>query len=240
MGARRHGARLSPGRRPALLAVAVLAGTAAVMLWTLVGPGGTSSRSGPRFAGPLPPCQQAETLTPFRAPEDWRRTLLDPAFTLASSDVPTDLVDVSDAGVPGRGKVRRLVIDDLRAMDRDAKADGVTISIRSAYRSYGQQTATFESLERAYGTDYALASAARPGHSEHQLGTALDIDGGDRWLADQGWRYGFIVSYPGEWSPGRTCYKPEPWHVRYVGRATAAAVHDSGLSLREWLWGQRD
>ena len=113
-------------------------------------------------------------------------------------------------------------------------------SIRSAYRSHAQQVATFESLERAYGTDYALASAARPGHSEHQLGTAIDVDGGDTWLATHAWRYGFVVSYPPEWSPSVTCYKPEPWHLRYMGREAAAAVHDSGLSLREWLWDQQD
>ena len=180
------------------------------------------------------------SLTPHREPDDWRLTLLDPTLTLTPSDVPSDLVDVSDAGVPGRGKVRRLVIDDLRAMDRAARKAGVELTIRSAYRSYAQQVATFESLERAYGTDYALASAARPGHSEHQLGTAIDIDGADTWLAGHAWRYGFVVSYPPEWSPSLTCYKPEPWHLRFIGREAAADVHDSGLSLREWLWDQQD
>ncbi len=225
--------------RRSILAVVAIAMTAAAA-WTLVGPGGVLSRSGAGFDGPLPTCHRADELTPHRTPDDWRLTLLDPAFTLTPSDTPSDLVDVSDAGVLGRGKVRRLVIDDLGAMDRAAREAGLELTIRSAYRNYAQQVATFESLERAYGTDYALASAARPGHSEHQLGTAIDVDGGDKWLAVHGWRYGFVVSYPPAWSPSVTCYKPEPWHLRYMGRDVAAVVHESGLSLREWLWDQQD
>ena len=225
-------------RRSILVVVAIA--TAAALAWTLVGPDGALSRSGPRFDGPMPACHRDDDLTPLRSPGDWRRTLLDPSLTLAPTDAPADLVDVSASGIAGRGKVRRLVIDDLGAMDRAARRDGVTLSISSAYRSYDAQVATFDSLERAYGIDYAEASAARPGHSEHQLGTAIDVDGGDGWLAVHGWRYGFVVSYPAEWSPGLTCYKPEPWHLRYLGRDAAAAVHASGMSLREWLWDQQD
>ena len=228
------GGTLVRRRRPPV-AIALLV-AAAVGAWMLAGPGGALSRSGPRLDGPLPACGPAEILTPHRGGEDWRRTFLDPAFALAETDVPSDLVSLGSAGIAGRGTVRRLVVEDLRAMDRAARADGVTLVVRSAYRSFDAQVATFGSLERAYGSDYALASAARPGHSEHQLGTALDIDGGDLWLADLGWRYGFVVSYQPEWSPRVTCYKAEPWHVRYIGRDAASALHDSGLSLREWLW----
>jgi D-alanyl-D-alanine carboxypeptidase len=128
------------------------------------------------------------------------------------------------------------VIDDLRAMTRAARADGTRLTVRSAFRSYDDQIRTVESLEDAYGHAWTARSAAQPGHSEHQLGTALDLDGGDAWLADHAWRHGFVVSYPPERSPRFTCYKPEPWHVRYVGRDRARAVHESGLSLREWLW----
>lgn len=44
------------------------------------------------------------------------------------------------------------------------------------------------------------------------------------------------MSYTPEHSPGATCYKPEPWHFRYIGRDAARAVRESGLSLRAWLW----
>ena len=116
----------------------------------------------------------------------------------------------------------------------------VELSVISAYRSYDAQVRTFASLERAYGRAFALESAARPGHSEHQLGTAIDIDGGGTWLARTRLEHGFVVSYPAERSPAFTCYKPEPWHIRYVGRARAAAIQASGLSPREWLWAHAD
>lgn len=34
------------------------------------------------------------------------------------------------------------------------------------------------------------------------------------------------------------CHDYEPWHYRYLGRETARVVTESGLTLREWLWGQ--
>jgi D-alanyl-D-alanine carboxypeptidase len=91
--------------------------------------------------------------------------------------------------------------------------------------------------------------SARAGHSEHQLGTALDFKaagGGSPWtqsfarsphalwLVANAWRFGWIQSYP----PGaetQTCYGAEAWHYRYVGRDVAAEVHASGMTLRAWL-----
>ncbi|MGV3759912.1 MAG: hypothetical protein ACO1PW_10295, partial [Actinomycetota bacterium] len=35
---------------------------------------------------------------------------------------------------------------------------------------------------------------------------------------------------------GSTCFDYEPWHLRYVGREMAAAVVDSGLTLRHYLY----
>ena len=237
--------RHRPARRGATLLLSLIVCTTVGGVAALAVPTGLAARvvrvvtGGPAtvaFDGPLPACREDTIPAPRREPADWARTLLDPMFTLEPGDVPGDLVPVSEAGIPGSGSVRLLVIDDLRAMARAARADGVRLRVRSAFRSYDDQIRTVEGLERAYGQDWTAVSAARPGHSEHQLGTTLDLDGGDAWLATNAWRHGFVVSYPPDRSPAYTCYKPEPWHVRYVGRETARAVHDSGLSLREWLW----
>ena len=132
----------------------------------------------------------------------------------------------------GPGRLRAFVIDDLQQAHEAARDAGVRFAVKSAYRSFAQQAATFASLEKAYGRDFAEESAARPGHSEHQLGTTIDVDGGEAWLAANGWRYGFVQSYPVDRSPTWTCYKPEAWHFRYVGQPTARLVHASGMSLR--------
>lgn len=161
-------------------------------------------------------------------------------FTLSPDDMPPDLVPTSEAGLRGGGSIRLVVVDDLRSLALAAADDGVTLRIASAYRGYADQARTFTSLERAHGRAFAESSAARPGHSEHQLGTTVDFEGGESWLAANAWRYGFVMSYPADRSPRFTCYKAEPWHFRGVGRHVAAAVHASGLSLREWIWFHAD
>jgi D-alanyl-D-alanine carboxypeptidase len=187
-------------------------------------------------SGPLPACRIDDVRAPHAALAEWDRTVLDTIYGLDRSYAPADLTPVGEAGIAGDGSVRAFVILDLEALDRAARRAGVDLSVASAYRSYDAQTRTFDSLVRVYGENYAVQSAARPGHSEHQLGTTVDFEGGTAWLADTAWRFGFVMSYPPARSPMYTCYKPEPWHFRYLGRDRAAAIHAAGVSPREWLW----
>jgi D-alanyl-D-alanine carboxypeptidase len=53
-------------------------------------------------------------------------------------------------------------------------------------------------------------------------------------VAAHSWEYGFVLSYP-DGRADRTCYAYEPWHLRYVGRETAQAIHEAGVTPREWL-----
>ena len=46
--------------------------------------------------------------------------------------------------------------------------------------------------------------------------------------------YGFLLRYP-KGSEKITGYIYEPWHVRYLGTSTAKLLHDSGLTLEEFL-----
>jgi zinc D-Ala-D-Ala carboxypeptidase len=199
---------------------------------------------------PLPACTYNDVPAARTGYDNWPRTLVDTTFALPRSYVPPDLVSVSRAGIAGGGQVRAIVIDDLRAMARAARRAGAPLAVRSAYRSYRRQEAVFGGWVATSGRDQAIRFSARPGHSEHQLGTAVDLQalGGvapwqvdfgatrqGRWVARNAWRYGFVVSYPPD-SEALVCYGAEAWHVRYVGRAVARDVHDSGLTLREWLW----
>lgn len=192
--------------------------------------------AGSPFDGPLAACREDDRLTPHLAPDDWARVLLDPTYGLARDDVPDDLVPIAVASIAGRGELRAFVLQDLAALAADAGAAGAPFRVTSAFRTYDQQARTLASLEAAYGPEPARRMAARPGHSEHQLGTTIDVEGGERWLADNAWAYGFVMSYAPTHSPWETCYQAEPWHFRYVGREDAAAVRASGLSLRAWLW----
>ena len=55
-----------------------------------------------------------------------------------------------------------------------------------------------------------------------------------KWLAENCWKYGFIIRYP-EDKEDVTGYKYEPWHIRYLGKETAKKVYESGLCLEEYL-----
>lgn len=198
----------------------------------------------------LPPCRYDDVTTFHMGYDDWKTTLLDTLYSLPVTYVPPDLVSVEEAGLDGPFKVRALLLEDLKALVAAAPA-GAGLELQSAYRSYDYQRRTFEYWVAQEGADAALTSSARAGHSEHQLGTAVDFRsvGGPApwdlddwaltpagaWLAENAWRYGFVMSYP-EGKRDLTCYIYEPWHYRYVGRETAKAVKESGLTLREWLW----
>ncbi len=165
--------------------------------------------------------------------DDWDRTVLDTRYTLGRDYVPPDLGEAKLGG--RRFQLRSFILPDLDRLFKAAGDDGVALTVDSAYRSFDGQAKTYQSLADAYGDDFAAASAARPGHSEHQLGTTVDLGGGAEWLGDNAWRYGFALSYPDGASPQKTCYKPESWHYRYFGPTVAAEIRSSGLSPREWL-----
>jgi D-alanyl-D-alanine carboxypeptidase len=197
----------------------------------------------------LPRCEYRDDLTRFRSTKDWERTLLDTNLRLRRSYAPRDLVPVSRAGLKGEGLVRELIIDDLAAMATAARKAGKPLAVRSAYRSYQTQVATFAMWVERSGYEQALLFSARPGHSEHQLGTTIDFttapgaplsgtfgeSPSGTWLARHGWEYGFIMSYP-KGQRRVSCYGHEPWHWRYVGRDLARRIHESGQVPRRFLW----
>ena len=152
-----------------------------------------------------------------------------------------------------RAQVRRIVYADLAALRDAARAAGLRLVIVSAYRSYAQQEATFAYWVSVGGYEQALRTSARPGHSEHQLGTTIDFGDGSAapweysdwattptggWLAQHAHEYGFVMTYPAGRS-AVTCYDYEPWHYRWVGRDIAMRVTASTRTLREFQTGIR-
>jgi zinc D-Ala-D-Ala carboxypeptidase len=206
--------------------------------------------------GPLPPCELLDVLTAPRGYDDWATTLVDWNLTLGSDYKPPDLVSVRNGGVGGGGYVRKVVIDDLKAMATAASKNGTPLVAWSPYRSYKQQKTLFNgyagwnSTTQKYSNyDSAIQFSARPGHSEHQTGLTIDfVAVGDKgltsnweatktgaWMAKHAWEYGWLMSYP-KGKQDVVCYSYEPWHYRYLGRDLAKKIHDSGLTIREYLW----
>jgi zinc D-Ala-D-Ala carboxypeptidase len=217
------------------------------------GPGGstspTTSPSPTLQLVPLPVCEYGSRLAERSRYRDWRVTLLDTTFGLPETYIPPDLVSTAGSGFDGGLLVRKRVIKDLAALREAAEAAGHPLALVAGYRSYQQQAQLFAMRKAQFGYDRAILKTARPGHSEHQLGTTLDFKtkghpdvnrswgqtATGRWVAENAWRFGFVESYP-EDKRDVTCYSFEPWHFRYVGPKLAAQIHLSGLAPREFLW----
>jgi len=231
-----------------------------------VGPELVVGNPPPRPAQPAMAAGYAPSLVPdhcvdrdLAAPlaDDGTLTVLDRSYALPADHVPPDLVAASAAGLEGASGarlVRQILIDDLRAMRIAWQAAGLTIELESGYRSYADQATTFNGWAARIGHAAALVRTARPGHSEHQLGTAVDVISpgwsgrfGDwaiesaegAWMAAHAWEYGFVMSYPAD-GIAETCFGYEPWHYRWIGREAAGEHRASGLHLRRFLERQVD
>ncbi|MBE7031285.1 MAG: hypothetical protein E7409_07705 [Ruminococcaceae bacterium] len=123
-----------------------------------------------------------------------------------------------------------------------AKQDGLSMRVISAYRTEAYQTNLYNNKLRTTGKVNAERYSARPGHSEHQTGLAVDICSTNRafeytpefqWLQEHAHEYGYILRYQKgkEWITG---YAYEPWHYRYVGTDAAKRIHEEGVTYEEY------
>ena len=124
-----------------------------------------------------------------------------------------------------------------------ASQDGLSLSICSGFRSFNTQSQLYNNYCNRDGQEAADRYSARPGHSEHQTGLAMDINMASdafndtpeaKWLADNCWKYGFIIRYP-QGKEDITGYKYESWHCRYLGKDWAKKIFDSGKTLEEYF-----
>jgi len=182
-------------------------------------------------------------------------------FSLGTYAPPQDdLVEIGDGHL-----LRRIAAEAFGKLQAEAAAAGHTIVPVSGYRSYERQVVTHETwVQRRLAAARGRASrtdavkhvdefSARAGHSEHQLGTTVDVSVpgespfnrgkvpsafatscGGKWVRDNAHRFGFTMSYP----HGReklTCMNPEPWHFRYVGMTLATRLFERGMALEEYF-----
>ncbi len=178
--------------------------------------------------------------------------LVNPWTPLPEDFLPGELVPVqNDQAVDARA------YPDLQDMLQDMSQAGLSPLICSSYRSQERQQELYDNkVQRVMAEGVSLEAAqaeaarwvARPGTSEHQTGLAVDIVSLSnqmldetqestpefQWLAENAWKYGFILRYPNDKSE-KTGIAYEPWHFRFVGKEAAEEMHDLGLCLEEYL-----
>ena len=163
--------------------------------------------------------------------------LVDKKHPLPDGYEPDDLVTLS-AGPYRLSRdglqLRRIAADALREMAAAASAEGITLSVGSAYRSAEYQAQVYEREVKTFGKETADRESAQPGKSQHQLGLTADFAPIDdafaktpasQWLLGNAHRFGWSLSFP-EGYEEVTGYRLESWHYRYVGRDLAVFINN--------------
>jgi LAS superfamily LD-carboxypeptidase LdcB len=164
--------------------------------------------------------------------------------------IPPNLVSLNDYGIKTLGAIclRKEAAESLKEMFEEAKKEGIILAVTSGFRSYDIQKLLFDYWYKIEGNK-ALHSIAPPGHSEHQLGTAVDLTGASihflgvnqnfanspegKWLRANAYKYGFVLSYDDK--EDNKDYVFEPWHYRFVGTEIAKMVYEDNITLENYL-----
>ncbi len=154
--------------------------------------------------------------------------------------------------VGGNGWLRADVAAALDELAAAIVADGAgRVGISSAFRPYRYQVDLYSGYVSSRGRAAADLRSARPGHSEHQTGLAVDVVACDsgcgthdgfrgtsqaRWLVDNAWRFGFVVRYE-DGQTDITGYTWEPWHLRFIGVELATVYREGDFHSLEEFFG---
>jgi zinc D-Ala-D-Ala carboxypeptidase len=160
----------------------------------------------------------------------------DPAFKLVNKQVSLGNYKPNDIGTFMDVKMSKRIIPDLKRLLEAAKKDGLILKPVSGYRSYDYQIGTFNrwveremklnpKLTRMQAEEKANTYSAQAGHSEHQLGTTIDVLSAENgykfssdpklkyieWLEKNASRFNFKISH----GKDSTQFVYEPWHLRW-------------------------
>lgn len=164
--------------------------------------------------------------------------------------IPQDLIKIPDnIKTTGIECVSNEILPRVEEMFSEAKKQGIDLAITSGYRSAETQKFLYSIWIKRAG-ESAKAGIAEAGHSEHQLGTTIDVSGKSigyasassrfgnskegKWMAENSYKYGFIMSYPDK-KQKETGYIYEPWHFRFIGIDNAKDIFNQKITIQEFL-----
>jgi D-alanyl-D-alanine carboxypeptidase len=118
--------------------------------------------------------------------------------------------------ISGGEHLRHDAASSFEQMYSEARDAGLWLWVISGHRTWAEQRSLYRLYRKGLG-----ARAARPGRSNHQRGTAVDISVGSihtrtyEWLAANACRFGY-----------KRTVRSEPWHWEYRPRSTPAPLPD--------------
>ncbi len=164
---------------------------------------------------------------------------------LPNNYIPKDL-EILNVNYAYENKyMQREAKEMFEQLSSDAAKLGYKIIATSTYRTYDYQKDLYNFYVKDKGLDYADKCSARPGHSEHQTGLAVDVEGSNasyddfekskefNWMMENAHKYGFILRYP-KGKEHITGFKYEPWHYRYIGKDAATIIYNEKITLEEY------
>lgn len=167
-----------------------------------------------------------------------------------SKRYPYDLVLLTDIPVLNDEKeisVSKRVEEPLKQLCNAIVEDGISkrscggLVVKEGFISYDEQENLFKQAQEEFEED-VLLHVDYPGHSEHQLGLAVDFGVTGikdssftktkqyTWLKENAWKYGFIQTYPEE-EKNETGKLPRYNHWRFVGIEEAKIIFERDLSI---------
>lgn len=159
--------------------------------------------------------------------------------------IPSDLRLINNRYALNDKYLREEAAVNFENLSADAATLGYKIIATSTFRNYEYQGKLFNEYTDSKGLEYALLCSAKPGHSEHQTGLAVDVMGSNEdydefekaiefnWMKENAHKYGFILRYP-KGKEFITGYNYESWHYRYVGEETAKKIKELNITFDEY------
>lgn len=197
-----------------------------------------------------------DSFLPAGSLDDWNLILLNTEEANSiPRDIPMDKVKFDTQYMYEKLK------EPYTDMYEAAKKDGITLYIRSGYRTISTQQVTYQAsiqryMEQGMSRDEATAQTnlytEQPGSSDHHTGLAIDVITPEyhmhiynlderfaeteaySWLIENSVNYGFILRYPAD-KTEITKMSYEPWHFRYVGVEHALYMKENNLCLEEYI-----
>ena len=173
--------------------------------------------------------------------------LVNKYYKLENNYEPSDLETIrNEYFISGNNYVRQLKKEAKEAFEMLSKSsieNGTPVYGQSAYRTYDRQEYLYNKAVKNMGKEAADNDTARPGHSEHQTGLAIDVSSTKSgnmlsfdstssytWMNNNAYKYGFVLRYESN-KTSVTGFMYESWHYRYVGIEVATDMHDNYPNL---------
>ncbi len=124
--------------------------------------------------------------------------------------------------------------DALTLMAEAALKDSIILIVDSGFRSAGFQNRIIRRrLSEGASIEKTLSMVAPPGYSQHETGRALDFVPSEAafahtaiygWLAEHGWEYGFVETYPDD---PESNHPWESWHRYFDSSQISDSIRTS-------------